>query len=55
MSQEFTQDRKARRRQRALRRARDYIRANEGTLARLLNTYTKVVELDPARKFWVET
>ena len=55
MNQEFTQNRKARRRQRALRRARRYIRAEEGALARLLNTYTKVAELDPTRKFWVET
>lgn len=55
MNQEFTQDKKARRRLRALRRARRYIRAEEGALARLLNTYTKVAELDPTRKFWVET
>ena len=40
-----------RQRIRALRRARRYLRANEGALARLLNTYVKVAELDPARRF----
>ena len=36
---------------RALRRARRYLRANEGALARLLNTYARVAELDPSRRF----
>ncbi|WP_299147839.1 hypothetical protein [uncultured Tateyamaria sp.] len=44
----------ARRRARALRRARRYIHANTGALARLLNTYERIGALDPARRFWAE-
>ncbi|MEL6887840.1 MAG: hypothetical protein AAFO86_03940 [Pseudomonadota bacterium] len=40
-----------RQRIRALRRARRYLRANKGPLARLLNTYAQVADLDPARRF----
>ncbi|WP_299653057.1 hypothetical protein [uncultured Tateyamaria sp.] len=39
---------------RALRRARRYIRANEGALARVLNTYERIAQLDPSRRFWAE-
>ena len=39
---------------RALRRARRYIRANEGTLARVLNTYARVGDLDPSRRVWAD-
>ncbi|WP_299551290.1 hypothetical protein [uncultured Tateyamaria sp.] len=39
---------------RALRRARRYISANEGTLARVLNTYERIAQLDPSRRFWAE-
>ncbi|WP_415403022.1 hypothetical protein [Tateyamaria sp. SN3-11] len=54
MTQETDIDKEARNRIRALRRARRYIRANEGTLARLLNTYARIADLDPARRFWAE-
>ena len=37
---------------RALRRARRYIRANEGVLARVLNTYERSGRLDPSRRVW---
>lgn len=43
-----------RQRIRALRRARRYLRANEGALARLINTYVRVAELDPGRRFLPE-
>ncbi|MEM6760022.1 MAG: hypothetical protein AAF601_11155 [Pseudomonadota bacterium] len=36
---------------RALRRARRYLAADQGALARLLNTYDRVVALDPSRNF----
>lgn len=49
-----THDTAVRDRIRALRRARRYIRANEGSLARLLNTYERIAQLDPARRFWAE-
>lgn len=39
---------------RALRRARRYISANEGALARVINTYARVAKLDPSRRFWAE-
>ena len=39
---------------RALRRARRYIRANQGTLARVINTYERIAQLDPSRRFWAE-
>lgn len=39
---------------RALRRARRYLAADRGALARLLNTYERVVELDPSRRFLPE-
>jgi hypothetical protein len=39
---------------RALRRARRYIRANQGALARLLNTYAHISALDPARRIWAD-
>ncbi|MBY5932649.1 hypothetical protein KUV51_06530 [Tateyamaria omphalii] len=39
---------------RALRRARRYIRANEGALARVLNTYERIARLDPSRRFWAD-
>lgn len=39
---------------RTLRRARRYIRENKGTLARVLNTYERISQLDPARRFWAE-
>lgn len=44
----------ARDRIRALRRARRYIRANEGALARVLNTYERIAQLDPSRRFWAD-
>ena len=37
---------------RALRRARRYIRANQGALARVLNTYAQTVKSDPSQRFW---
>jgi hypothetical protein len=54
MPRQIHQDPNARQRIRALRRARRYIRANQGTLARVLNTYNRVVGLDPSRRVWVE-
>lgn len=54
MVQETDQIRLAKQRMRALRRARRYIRANEGGLARVLNTYVRISELDPSRRFWAE-
>ncbi|WP_299374760.1 hypothetical protein [uncultured Tateyamaria sp.] len=52
MTQELDTEKAAKQRVRALRRARRYIRANEGSLARVLNTYARIAELDPARRFW---
>lgn len=49
-----THDTAVRDRIRTLRRARRYIRANQGALARVLNTYERVAKLDPSRRFWVE-
>lgn len=54
MTQKTDQTIEDRNRVRALRRARRYIRANEGALARLLNTYARVATLDPSRQFWAE-
>ncbi|WP_415920544.1 hypothetical protein [Tateyamaria sp. SN6-1] len=51
MTQRDRSDQAERQRIRALRRARRYLRANEGALARLLNTYARVADLDPARRF----
>lgn len=36
---------------RAFGRARRYLRANTGALARLVNTYARVAALDPAPRF----
>lgn len=55
MSHVMDQEKIERQRIRTLRRARRYIRENKGALARLLNTYGRVVELDASRKFWIET
>lgn len=55
MSFVMDQEKIERQRMRTLRRARRYIRENRGALARLLNTYSKVVELDASRRFWIET
>lgn len=55
MSYVMDQEKIERQRMRTLRRARRYIRENRGALARLLNTYSKVVELDASRRFWIET
>ncbi|MEX0309636.1 MAG: hypothetical protein AB3N17_05245 [Tateyamaria sp.] len=49
-----SQQNEVRDRIRALRRARRYISANEGSLARVLNTYERVAKLDPARRVWSE-
>ena len=54
MTQVHAADLAQKQRIRALRRARRYLRANEGALARLLNTYARVAELDPARRFLPE-
>lgn len=51
MTQPTETDLAERQRIRALRRARRFLRANESALARLLNTYARVAELDPARRF----
>ncbi len=55
MTQEFDKARITKQQVRSLRRARRYIRENKGALARLLNTYHRIIELDTSRKFWVET
>ena len=52
MTEKTNQDRESRRQRRALRRARRYIRANEGSLARVLNAYQNEVARDPVRDFW---
>jgi len=54
MTQKTDQGLEDRNRVRALRRARRYIRANEGALARLLNTYTRICTLDPTRRIWAD-
>jgi hypothetical protein len=54
MTQKMDQSLEDRNRVRALRRARRYIRANEGALARVLNTYARIAQLDPSRRFWAE-
>ncbi|WP_299686431.1 hypothetical protein [uncultured Tateyamaria sp.] len=51
MTQPNAADQAQKQRIRALRRARRYLRANQGALARVLNTYARVAELDPARRF----
>ena len=51
MTQQSDIDLAEKNRIRALRRSRRYLRANTGALARLLNTYARVAELDPARRF----
>lgn len=43
-----------RNRVRALRRARRYIHANEGALARLLIAYEQIAMLEPSRRIWGE-
>ncbi|MEM7631570.1 MAG: hypothetical protein AAF227_06055 [Pseudomonadota bacterium] len=40
---------------RAFGRARPYLRANTGALARLVNTYARVAALDPARRLLRDT
>ncbi len=54
MTRELDKDQTAKQKIRTLRRARRYIRANEGALARVLNTYARMAALDPARQFWAE-
>jgi hypothetical protein len=54
MSSNSVQIRVRRRRLRTLRRARLYIRANEGALARVLNTYSEAVKSDPSRQLWLD-
>ncbi|MEL6449947.1 MAG: hypothetical protein AAFQ19_01710 [Pseudomonadota bacterium] len=54
MTQATDPDQTAKNRVRALRRARRYIRANEGALARLLNAYSRISALDPSRKVWLD-
>lgn len=54
MTKKMDQSSENRDRVRALRRARRYIRANQGALARLLNTYESIASRDPARRIWMD-
>jgi len=54
MTSELVQLRVRRNRLRTLRLARRYIRANEGALARVLNTYAQVAKSDPSQQLWLD-